>query len=370
MAKHLVLVGGGHAHMTVLANLQRFIAKEHKVSVIAPSPYHYYSGMGPGMMGGTYSPEQIRFATRELVNRKGGNFIQDWVERVDPNDKRLYLASGGNLAYDVVSFNTGSHVPEECVAEDRKDIFSVKPIEGLIKARKRVLEASENRKITIAIVGGGPSAVEMAGNIWKITQKAAKYKPDIQILAGKKFLSRLPEKIRVKARASLKNRAINIHEKGYVRLVSRERIVFDSNQSVQADIIFLALGIRPSSIFKASGLPLGPDGGLLVNRFLQCPDHPAIFGGGDCICFQDQPLDKVGVYAVRQNPILYHNLMATLEGKILVPFDPGGKYLLILNMGDGTGIFYKNRLQFNGRPAFKFKDYIDRRFMMKFQSFE
>lgn len=65
-------------------------------------------------------------------------------------------------------------------------------------------------------------------------------------------------------------------------------------------------------------------GGLLVNKYLQCTAHPEIFGGGRCIYFKDRPLDKVGVYTVRQNPVLYQNLMASLEETVLQPFDPGG----------------------------------------------
>ena len=57
---------------------------------------------------------------------------------------------------------------------------------------------------------------------------------------------------------------------------------------------------------------LGPDGGLRVNEYLQSVDHPEVFGGGDCIYFEDRPMDKVGVYAVRENPVLYHNLKAAL----------------------------------------------------------
>jgi NADH dehydrogenase FAD-containing subunit len=123
-------------------------------------------------------------------------------------------------------------------------------------------------------------------------------------------------------------------------------------------------------VFGDSGIETGPDGGLLVNRFLQHKQHPEIFGGGDCIYFEDSPLDKVGVYAVRQNPVLLHNLMASLEGGELKAFDPGGAYLLIFNLGDGTGIFHKWFIQFGGGLAFRIKDYIDRKFMRTFQAFE
>ncbi len=104
-----------------------------------------------------------------------------------------------------------------------------------------------------------------------------------------------------------------------------------------------------------------------MDSFLRSTAHPEIFGGGDCISLAGAPLAKVGVYAVRQNPVLLHNLMAALEGGDIQSFRPGGAYMLIMNMGDGTGIFWKKHLVWDGRFAFLLKDYIDRRFMKKFQ---
>ena len=169
---------------------------------------------------------------------------------------------------------------------------------------------------------------------------------------------------------SLRTRGIEIIEQDYSKEIETGRITLESGAAHKADIIFLAVGVKPSTIFKESGLPTGPDDGLLVNRFLQCVDHPEIFGGGDCIYFQAQPLDKVGVYAVRENPVLYHNLMASLEGGELQSFEPGGSYLLIFNVGGGKGILGKNSLMFDGRMAFWIKDYIDRKFMREFQAIE
>ncbi len=138
------------------------------------------------------------------------------------------------------------------------------------------------------------------------------------------------------------------------------------------NVVFVAVGIRPPRLFADSGLPVGPDGGLLVDKYLRCPEHPEIFGGGDCIHYAPQGgpqgLDKVGVYAVRQNPILKHNLMAALEGSEPQPFDPGGGYLLVYNLGDGSGVFWKGGWIFGGRLAFFIKDWIDRKFMRRFQN--
>lgn len=370
MGKDLVLVGGGHAHMVTLRNLHTFIDKGHAVTVIGPSPYHYYSGMGPGMLSRTYSPDDIRFATEHVVTKQGGIFILDKVTQIDPADKTVFLENGEPVTYDVLSFNAGSYVPWDSVKGDQTDIFSVKPIEKLLAAQERLLELVNQKEIIVGIVGGGPSSLEVAGNIWQLARNHGKFSPAIKIFAGSRLMSRFPEKIRNMAYKSLRKRGIEIIEQDYSKEVHSGRIILESGTVHEADVIFLAVGVKPSTIFKDSNLPTGPDGGLLVNKFLQSVQYPEIFGGGDCIYFQDQPLDKVGVYAVRENPILYHNLMAALEGGELHQFDPGGSYLLIFNVGGGKGILGKNSLMFDGKLAFLIKDYIDRKFMREFQAME
>ncbi|MBW2466468.1 MAG: FAD-dependent oxidoreductase [Deltaproteobacteria bacterium] len=370
MQKHLVLVGGGHAHMVTLKHLHTFIEKGHRVTVIGPSKYHYYSGMGPGMFSRTYTPDDIRFATEHVVTKQGGSFILDKVVKIDPAAKTVFLEKGDPVSYDVLSFNAGSYVPWDQVDGEHTDIFSVKPIETLLMAQARVLELITQKKISVGIVGGGPSSLELAGNVWQLARDQGNYMPEITIFAGSSLMSRFPERIRNMAYRSLHKRDVKIIEQDYAKQVSKGRITLESGAVHEADIIFLAVGVRPSTIFKESGLPTGPDNGLLVNKFLQCTEHPEIFGGGDCIYFQDRPLDKVGVYAVRENPVLYHNLMVSLEEGELQPFDPGGSYLLIFNVGGGRGILGKNSLMFDGRLAFWIKDYIDRKFMREFQEME
>lgn len=370
MGKHLVLIGGGHAHMVTLAMLHTFIEKGHRVTVVGPSDYHYYSGMGPGMLGKTYTPAEIRFATRHVVEKQGGAFIRDKAIHIMADEKKVMLASGKTIDYDVVSFNAGSYVPRLNLPEDAKNVYSVKPIEKLMEAQARILELLAQKKITIGILGGGPSAAEIAGNIWQLARNAGGNMPQITIFAGKRFMSRFPDNVRTRLLRLLTQRGIEIDTGGYVQSVQSGTVTLHSGEMQSLDFIFLAVGVVPNPIFKTSGLATGPDGGLRVNQFLQSVEHSEMFGGGDCIYFEKQPIDKVGVYAVRQNQVLYQNLMAALEKKPLHSFDPGGDYLLIFNMGGGIGILRKRWLLLQGRTAFIIKDYIDRKFMKKFQAIE
>ena len=370
MAKHLVLVGGGHAHMMTLANINAFVAKGYRVTVIGPSEHHYYSGMGPGMLGGTYSPSDVRFATKHVVEKQGGAFVLGKAAHVRPDERLIELESGETVFYDVVSFNAGSYVPRLNLSEVTENIYPVKPIERLMEAQARIKELASQRLVTIGIIGGGPSSVEIAGNIRQLTSGYGVNQPRLKIFSGGRLMANYPEGVRARIEKSLKRHGVEIYTNGYVQTIDPDGITLESGERYDLDLIFLAIGVRPNAIFERSGIPTGPDGGMLVNSFLQSIAYPEMFGGGDCIYFQDKPLDKVGVYAVRQNPVLYHNLMAALEEKPLQVFTPGGDYLLIFNMGGGKGVLRKKWLTFGGRLAFIIKDYIDRKFMKKFQAVE
>jgi NADH dehydrogenase FAD-containing subunit len=304
------------------------------------------------------------------VEKSGGTFKLGTVVAIDAEARLVRLDSGDSVSYDVLSCNLGSQVKRDLIEGDGADIFTVKPIEGLMAARERILSLGSQKGLAIGIIGGGPSALEIAGNLHRLTRRPGMRPASISILTQSGLMPRHPKGVRKKAARSLRKRGIQVME-GRRVLKIRTGLVTDTDGSTRAfDILFLATGVKPNPVFNSSGLQTGPDGGLWVNRYLQSPRHPEIFGGGDCIYFGENPLDKVGVYAVRQNPILLHNLAAALEGGELKPFEPQADYLLIFNLGDGTGIFHKWLLQFGGRAAFKIKDYIDRKFMATFQRHE
>jgi NADH dehydrogenase FAD-containing subunit len=365
MHNHLVLVGAGHAHMTVLKRLADFTAAGHRVTVIGPGPLHYYSGMGPGMLSGIYRPEDIRFNVKDMAVARGASFIEDLVVRVDPVKKELLLQRGERVAYDVVSFNAGSGVPIDDRISAHEDVVPVKPIERLLHARARIIEALREKKLSIVVAGGGPAGLEIAANLRRLVVDATGA-AEITLIADR-LLAGFDPVVRRMALRGLARLGITLIEGQKVASADTRCIRTTSGDRRPCDVLFLAVGVKPSPIFRDSGLPTGADGGLLVNDCLQSVAFPEIFGGGDCICFAPRPLAKVGVYAVRQNPVLLQNLRSALGGGVLVAFTPQKSYLLAFNMGDGTAIVRWKFLVFDGRPGFALKDYLDRRFMKMFQ---
>jgi NADH dehydrogenase FAD-containing subunit len=349
-----------------MLNLHRYTERRHQVTLIGPSAYHYYSGMGPGLLAGIYRPQDVRFHIKKMVEDRGGCFVQGWVSRIEADRKILILKSGDEISYDVVSCNTGSYVPANADAIMGDNIFAVKPIENLIQCQQIIKTGLDKAASRILVIGGGAAALELTGNLWRIIHSLGKT-ASIAILAGRNFLSSMPQSAQRYARNSLTTRNIDIVEGAKVSRLAENHAVLEDGREFFFNIALLAWGIQPSRLFFESGIPTGPDGGLLVNTHLQSVAYPEIFGGGDCISFEKQRLDKVGVYAVRQNPILYNNLLAALEGGDLQAFQPQNTYLLIYNLGNGTGIFYRGKWVWKGRLIFFLKDYIDRKFMRKFQ---
>ncbi len=363
----LVLAGTGHAHLPAIAAIGKIIGDGHSVVAINSGDMHYYSGMGPGMLGGVYRPEETRFPVRRMIERRGATFVKGRVASIDAPGRCVVLESGERISYDVLSCNLGSEVSWSVPAASGKDVFPVKPIDNLYTARERIVSMACEGRLRVGVCGGGPAAVEVAGNAHAAGKKGKSGGCRVQVFSAGSVLGGMPGRVGRMAEARLVKEGIEMFSGHPVSSVESGAVQLESGAVYPHDIVFLATGVRPPAIFSASGLETGPDGGLLVNRFLQTPAFPEIFGGGDCISFAPRPLARVGVHAVRQGPVLLNNLLARLNGGSPYPFEPQAGYLVILNLGGGYGIFSRGAIRFGGRSAFWIKDFIDKRFMLKYR---
>jgi len=366
MKKHLIFAGAGHSHIHSIVNLDKFANAGIRITVVNRSEYHYYSGMGPGILSGFYNIDEVRFNIKEITENSGCRFIKGEVKMILPEENKIILSDNSELIYDLISFNTGSEVKPLKSSGDVKNLFTVKPVENIFLIRDRINGSSIKKNIVV--IGGGAAGVEVASNICDLVYSSNR-DAEISIITNEHLLSGYTRSFYHKSLRSLQIKGIKIYENKNVEMIDPQNILLSSGEILKYDIAVNASGIYPSRLFIDSKMKTGDDGGLIVNKYLQSMEYPGIFGGGDCITFAPEKLNKVGVYAVREGTTLFRNLQAYAAGFELEEFKPQKEYLTILNTGFKKGLMFWKGLSFYGHPAFYFKYYLDSRFMKKYLNY-
>jgi selenide,water dikinase len=127
-------------------------------------------------------------------------------------------------------------------------------------------------------------------------------------------------------------------------------------------------GPAATPIFQDSDLAVDSKGFLLVHESLQSMSEPTVFAVGDCATLQAFPdTPKAGVYAVRQAPVLWRSLLSTVAGATLPHYVPQSGFLSLLNTADGKALLRYKGIVSHSRWSWRLKDWIDRRFMNRYQ---
>jgi NADH dehydrogenase FAD-containing subunit len=321
--------------------------------------------MAPGLLGGAYDVAETRFPLRELSEAGGASFVEAAVAGVDPASRRILLDGGGRISYDILSLDLGSSVPPIPRIGEGIASFPVKPLENLLGLRDWLRAWRGTAGPRIAVVGGGPASLEIAAAL-RGSRPGERARPEVTLVAGSSLLPRFPHRAAVLARGVLAALGVVLVEGVRAPEASDGAVRLADGRRIPVDAVVSATGASPPEVLRRSGLPAGPRGGLPVDRHLRSPHLPEVFAAGDCADLLPLPLDRVGVYAVRQGPLLAANLLAALEGRPLLPFTGTGRYLLILDTGDGRGLLHRSGLVLHGRWLLRLKEVIDRRFIRRY----
>lgn len=366
--RHLVLVGGGHAHAIVLESMAMRPEPGLRMTLISPSSQATYSGMVPGVIAGQYRLEDAQIDVRALAARAAAAFVPDRVVRIDAAHRVLMLAERPPLTYDLLSLDIGS-VPalQERIGEDAK-VVRVKPIERAAAELASALALPPpptGRRVVV--VGSGPGGVEIAFALVSRLRDEQGATVTVCDKSTHPASSRDPRTSQAVERA-FSRRGIRFRGGIEVRRVDGAGVQLSDGQTLPADLVVWATGAAAPALFAESGLPLDARGFLRVGDDLRCVAHPEIFAAGDCATLASHPdLPKAGVYAVRQGPVLAANLRAASRGKAhLKPYRPQSHFLSLMNSGDGRAIVSYRGHATHGRWAWRLKDRIDRAFMQRF----
>ncbi len=364
--KDLILVGGGHSHALVLRKWAMMPLAGVRITLISPQIMTPYSGMLPGLIAGHYNFEQTHIDLDKLSLWANIRFIPDKVIGIDSNNKTLQLSNHPDIEYDVVSIDIGS-TPAKNIAGAERFTVPIKPIDQFYQHWLEIQnQARQHQLKSIAVVGGGAGSVEV---ILSIAYKLRQLDPAIEyhlVTAAETVLPGYNRIVRQRVLRQMDTYKIHRHYQAKVSQVHQGLIECQNNQRLQCDEIIWCTQASSPSWPRASGLDCNESGFIKVKPTLQTVTDRHIFAAGDIAHMVNNPRPKAGVYAVRQAPVLFHNLRALLLNETLKPYKPQDDFLSLLALGEKTAAGSKYFLGFYGDWVWKWKDAIDRKFMQQF----
>lgn len=381
--KKLILLGAGHAHVHVLAQLAQNRPADLDVTLVSPYPFQTYSGMTPGLVAGHYTAEDCQIPLEPLAKAAGAKWVQARCSGIDAAEQRVRLSPTArstsqsdilppDLPYHQLSIDTGAVIDRERLDADMPGASAhaliVRPIEVFATLWPKVLELARNQPVSIAVVGAGAAGLELlfAAEQCLRTQGVAGASFTL-ITGGAEVASNYTPGVRRRVLRQLKRRGITVLREACVG-VAKGRILLGSGAHLACDVPLLAIGTHAPAWLQGSGLALSEAGHVLVNAFQQSPSHANVFAAGDVSTREDRPHPKSGVYAVRAGPPLSHNLLAHHEDLALKPHHPPANTLNLLSCGTGHAIVSYGPLHAEGAWAWRWKDKIDRAFVAKYRA--
>ena len=358
--RDLVLVGGGHAHVHVLKAFAMRPVSGLRISLLTRDVDTPYSGMLPGHVGGEYQRDDVHINLLRLARLAGARLFIGSAEGIDPERKLVRFAGDRTLRYDALSINTGA-VPN-CPFDD-PSVIPVKPIGSFLPGWNQ-LRSRLGAGATLTVVGGGAGGVEIALAARRVVARDV----DVRLVTAGTLLPEHGERVVELARRALMSAQVTLDEHFRVEDIADGMVIARDGRKLRSDAALWVTGVAAPDWLAATSLPLDDAGFLAVDEYLRCEGQTHVFAAGDVAGMRQQPRAKSGVFAVRQGPVLARNLRAVLLQRPahLRRYRAQQRFLALLNCADGTAIASYGGFAARSRALWRLKDWIDRRFMARF----
>jgi selenide,water dikinase len=374
-----VLIGGGHSHVVVLKHFGMQPEPGVRLTVICTDVHTPYSGMLPGYVSGHYSYDDVHIDLARLAVFAGTRLYRDEVIGIDRVAQKVLCRNRPPVAYDLLSINTGSTPSLSGVPGADAFVTPVKPITRFNQRWLALLsrvQAHTHGVLRIAVVGAGAAGVELVLSMqYRLRQElqARGQNPDLLefhlLSASAQILLTHNARVRRKFAQVLSERGVKLYLNADVTRVEHGRLHCAAGLQIAADEIMWVTQASGAAWLQDTGLALNEAGFLRVNNQLQSITDPKVFAAGDIAAMDNYPLEKAGVFAVRMGPPLANNLRLSVQGRALQAYQPQSKWLALISTGDKYAVASRGPVGFWGGWVWRWKDWIDVRFMRKFSEF-
>ena len=368
-AKHVVIIGGGFGGLYAARALRHAAVN---VTLVDKSNHHLFQPLLYQVATAGLSSTQIAAPIRKILSGQKNLTVRlAAATAIDCAERRLVLSDGAVLEYDYLVLATG--LTHEYFGHDewRGHAPGLKTLEEAVDIRERVLmafeeaehepdEAQQRRLMTFAVIGAGPTGVELAGAFTEIARHTLRREfrnidpADAQVVlieGGERVLPAFPEELSAKAQRQLEQLGVE------VRLGRRashidERGVRIGDEELAAHTVVWAAGVRGTRIAETLGVPLDRAGRVLVEPDLTIPAHPEVYVVGDLAALtQDGDLvPGVAPAAIQGGRHAARCIRRQLEGLEPEPF----RYLdkgTLATIGRSRAVAYVGGMKFSGLIA-------------------
>ena len=373
--KDLVLVGGGHSHLSVLKYFAMNPVPGLRLTLITRDLHTPYSGMLPGYIAGHYQYDEAHIDLRPLAQFAQARIYHAEVIDLDLANNNIICADRPPIHFDIASINIGSRPGTLHIPGADSFTMPVKPIDSFLKQwdllSDKIIKSNED--FHLAVVGGGAGGVEMAlATQYRLNHLLKEQNRSNQFLRIDLYCGTdgiLPthnKQVQKRFSRILEQRNIRVHHNHRVEEVQKNYLVTSDGQRSQADAVLWVTNASAPAWLTKTGIAVDAEGFVSVNDSLQSTSHENVFAAGDIAAVVNHPRPKSGVFAVRQGPPLARNLARAIQNQPLKVFTPQKNFLGLISTGDKYAIASRSNWSLEGAWLWKIKDWIDRRFMDNF----
>jgi len=336
----VVIVGAGFGG---LETTHRLAGAPVEITLVDRRNHHLFQPLLYQVATASLATSEIAWPIRYLLNnRPEVTTLFATVSGIDAAGHRVLLEDGGELPYDTLVLATG--VRHAYFGHDEWEPFApgLKTLEDATTLRRRILVAFERAEresdpkrrealLTFAIVGAGPTGVELAGTIAELAQFTlpkdfrnidTRKARVVLIEAGPRVLAGFADELSAYAQASLAKIGVEVVLGQAVTDCNGEGVVY-GGKTLEAKTIIWAAGVRASPAAEWLGAPADRAGRLQVQPDLTVPGHPEIFAIGDTVtiaAWNGEPVPGIAPAAKQEGRYVAETIKARLAGRKLGPF--------------------------------------------------
>lgn len=366
----ILIIGGGFGGIQTAISLSKKKIKGIKITLISDKHiFQYYPGLYRIVTGA--SPIEVAIPLSEILPKEV-DLIIDKVVDISLKEKKVITEKGQEFIYDTIVIALGSETTYFNLPGIEELSFGFKSVEEALKLKRHIVSLFEkhthpnqNELVShfhIIIVGGGPSGVEVAGDLASFMKDLAiKYKVDPSLItidlieSNPRVLPTLPKKVSIKVLARLRKLGINIFLNRTLEKAEIEE-VYIKGMSIKAKTVIWTAGTQLNKLIsKISGLQFSPRRRIEVNEYLEAKDMKDVFIIGDIANTPYTGLAQTALHNAKYVSRVIANRFSGKDSKIYKP----KKTAFAIPVGVDWGVFVIGKIKIYGFIAYLIRHVID-----------